>query len=378
MSRCETSDLRDLTRREARRPAPDRGDVQHAVKVERPLVQQPVIAEQVAVISREDYDRIVGQAQFVQRIQYAPYLFVDERHHAEGDCRDLAHVRVRHLSGRAPAGRPLVGLIHQAHVGRQVVELVLTPCRRRDRVAVVHGVPRVGRGKGMVRVRERGPEHEGPVLIGGILQIRDAAVGNPRVVVVFRRHVDLVGLLRAAGGRRGGLAVPIGEHVGMLAFQPVVVLARNAGSVTDGQFRAMQTVVRRRQLRHLAVVPHPTDFGKVEGVKGLRIDAERLAGHTHVNLADLVRVVPGVGERAGDGGEGGVQVDAVSAHVVPAGGETREQRGTRGHAERIVHEGAGEQRAAGREPVEIGRLQRGVVLASRATRSAWCRRASGR
>ena len=77
-----------------------------------------------------------------------------------------------------------------------------------------------------MRIGKRGPQHERLLLIGCIFHIGNRAVGDPRVVVQLGGHVDAVGLLGAARGRRGGFAVPEGEHIRMLALEPVVVFAR--------------------------------------------------------------------------------------------------------------------------------------------------------
>ena len=99
-----------------------------------PLFRSQWVAQQIAVVCGEDDDRIVGQAKFVELIQDSSHLLVDERGHAVGNGSNLAHLLVRHLGGEPATGGPLVGLIHQAHVRRQIVELIVAPRRRGDRV----------------------------------------------------------------------------------------------------------------------------------------------------------------------------------------------------------------------------------------------------
>ena len=108
-------------------------------------------------------------------------------------------------------------------------------------------------------------------------------------------------------------------------------------------------------------MPHPAGFREVERIKGFRVNTQGLTGHAYVDLADAVGAVAGIGKRAGYRGEGRVQVDAVGADVVSARSQAREQRGARGHAERIVDISTSQQRAAGRQLIEVGRLQRRIV-----------------
>src|SRR5690606_19300935 len=83
---------RDAALRNLTRPAHEERQSQEVLVVERALVEETVLAKEMAVVGAEHDDRVVGDPQPVQRVQDLANLVVHEAGHAIVDRHVLAEL----------------------------------------------------------------------------------------------------------------------------------------------------------------------------------------------------------------------------------------------------------------------------------------------
>ena len=185
---------------------------------------QPVLAEKVAVVGTENNERVVGNAQMIQRVQYAAYFSVHQADHTVVDSHVFAHcvgfmqvaVEAVIAVGRLlPGGEVRLTLLRFGEVGWHCVEFSRLQVARLHVVGVVHRCPRLGYEVGRMGIVEAAPKEERFAVGGATLDGRDRAIGCPDGVVVLLGQIPGVFPLGRIGVGRPGLeeVLPVGEAV---------------------------------------------------------------------------------------------------------------------------------------------------------------------
>ena len=128
-------------------------------------------ADHVAVIGREDHQRIVRESQIVEFLEDAPYLVVDVLDHSVIDGRVLANAFGSHDVAKSLACPAPVPLGH------------VEAARQFHLVAIDHAVIRLGDNPQIVRRAPRGGYHE--VLVRVLVHQIEHLTGDLR----FRQEV---------------------------------------------------------------------------------------------------------------------------------------------------------------------------------------------
>ena len=224
-------------------------------------------------------------------------------------------------------------------------------------VRVVHRVPRSGNDIVRVRVKVAGPQEEGLVFGGKLVDEGVRALGNPRVVVVLLGDVPVTVLAFAGTGRLAEALPPVLEA---LFLHPDRVVLADVGliGVVAGEFEVIEAVERA-----LVCAPEVQVLkGRVRLQRGiLRRRGQRLEVCLAHQRGLVAEGVPGVVHR----GDALVEfcpegVGAVLARILAG-----QQAGAGRRAGRIGAVGAVKDHAACGQAVEVGCLDLGVVVPHR-------------
>ena len=177
-----------VTTRPASTPGPhEQRHAQQRVVAERALEDQLVLAEELAVVARDDHERVVGEAARVEHVEHATDRVIELRDHAVVARRHPRELgpRQRGPAGVRPLERPAAQSLGQDLVqGRLALELVGMDLRE-DLQRVFGRVPvapRRGRIHRVMRIGEAHPTEERTV---DAVQPLDRAVGDPRRRMIF-------------------------------------------------------------------------------------------------------------------------------------------------------------------------------------------------
>ena len=356
--------------------AHDHGHAQHVLVVKRPLGDQAVLAQEVAVVGGEDDERVVGNAGGIERVEDAPDLVVDEAHHAvvggqaAPDLLVAVQVRVEAVQP-LPARLGVVGEVGaasrvRANWGGMSGKLAVDEAARLHVGRVVHAGPRFGHDVGRMRVEEAGPEEEGLVLLHALLDVGNRALADPVGVVELLGQIPVQRVAHVVGA--GVLVVRIGRPLLEIVAPVGQPLLLHPERVVLAGVRLVG--VHARRLHMVEAVPGAVKVAPEVQVAQDRLALDGLAARLRlerleVRLADQDRAIAVGLEHVAHRGNVLRQLDADRPAAMPGRVHPRNQRGARRRAGRVRAIGAGEARALTRQPVERRRLQHRVGHAER-------------
>ncbi|CAG9224308.1 hypothetical protein BVI1335_520009 [Burkholderia vietnamiensis] len=298
-------------------------DQRHAAAAfeERHLVPEPALAEHVAVVGRDDHDRVVGEAALLERGEHAGELRVDVRGRAVVCAAGGANLRI--------GGRRTVVLADEAQPLRMRIALLgVEPHRRHVDLVVAVQVPVFARDRiRIVRMRQRHDHAERPCVVAGRTLARDVEqllAGRERHFVV---EVELI----------GAHARPGVEH-----RAHVVIPARPLGRVVP--------------------VGHPAEVGRIDVGREPLLEAVQLVGAAEVHFPGQHRPVTTRAQVVREGQRlrgqfGGVIVGADTRRQLAGQQREARRRAQRARAVRGV-----EHHALRGEPVERRRARDAVAV----------------
>lgn len=217
---------------------------------ERHLVPEPALAEHVAMVGRDDHDRVVGEAALFQRGQHAAELRVDIGRRAVVRMARGADLRV--------GGRRAVDLADDAQPLRMRVAFRrLEPHGRHVDLVVAVQIPVFARDR--VRIVRMGQRHD--------------HAERPRIVPGRALARDVVELLLR------------GERDFVVEIELVRAHAR-----ARLQHRA-HVVIPARPLGRLVPVGHPAEIGRIDVGREPFLEAVQLVGAAEMHLAGQHRPV---------------------------------------------------------------------------------------
>ena len=161
-------------------------------------------------------------------------------------------------------------------------------------------------------------------------------------------------LLGAVRGADAGLGLEQPIRAGVLAAEPVQVVAECGRDVRADELGRLETIVRPGQMIDPAREPEITTLGELVGIDRVQRPAVRRPERAGVDLADAVGAVAGLAHGVDHCRQVGAQVDAIRADPVSPWRQSGEQRRTRWHAERVVDVGVIAVDALGGKAVEVG------------------------
>ncbi len=291
---------RDAALRNLTRPAHEERQSQEILVVERALVEETVLAKEMAVVGAEHDDRVVGDPQPVQRVQDLADLVVHEAGHAVVDRHVLAElvlVDEMALEAVIAEGRLLPGrVIRLRQLGQPEMGWHGIQLTREERAGlhvggVVHRRPRLRHDVGRMRIVERRPVEERLPLPHRALDIGDGALAGPRRVMQLLGQIPGVLTLRLIRIGRPGLEVihpvlqPLLLHPDRVMLPDEVLVTMHAGG-----------------LDVIEAVPGPVEITPEIEVaqRRHRLDRRlllRRCERLEVRLADKRRIVSGIAQK---------------------------------------------------------------------------------
>ena len=292
--------------------------------MKRSLVQDPVIAHQLAVVGEEHHDGVAPPPAVLQAVEDAPHSLVHQAHHPVGQrphLRHLRHLRQRRVIGHdGTAGYPhAVRVVVELEVGRHQRTVVAPRLGARHVVRVVAGMPRRRRSERLVGIGKGAPQEEGPRVAEPVERLQ-GALGDPLGVVQLlgdRREVAVA----VQGGPHAGTPGKVGRGARMMILQPVQVLPEHAGAVSAHEGGLFEAEVGSGQPGGEPLLPEMACLrqggGIVTGDVGGALRTRPPAGE--VRLAHQGGLIARAAQQLRQHHRVRGEVDAVGAHPVSAG-----------------------------------------------------------
>lgn len=245
--------------------------------MERPFAPQPVVAQQLAVISGEENERVFRQACAIEGFENTPHFAVDEPNHgvvvgAAEPCRFFAYFPVIKIDA-LPRNHKLTSNVRFVQTAfarhsimrRLVIQLTLCPVRSRD-IFRFHTVLKLRRhAVRVMRVLKANGQQEGLRAIL-FLQKVNSPIRSPDTVVIPERRVPVARISAEARLRKHPVVAERLELlIRHLRFHPMpVMMVEAVRRMPGGHLNALEALIGGVQgtsviscfIRRSIIVPH--------------------------------------------------------------------------------------------------------------------------